>query len=160
MSLQVNVNIVKGWPSATAVEKSLSAAVAVAQGDIVYISSAGQWVKAAAALNREAFIVLVDSTDPATGRTSTNPSSYTQVAYGSIQALSLSNPLEIETTRYTGSSFSPTSQLTFDANGALKVAGAGDVVIGRCTTGLVQIGDRRYITFIPCSPYTYAAAVA
>ena len=54
MSLQVNVNIVKGWPSASVVEKSLSAAVAVAQGDIVYISSAGQWEKAAASAAKEA----------------------------------------------------------------------------------------------------------
>jgi hypothetical protein len=157
MSLQVNVNIVKGWPSATAVEKNLPAAAAVAQGDIVYISSTGQWEKTAASVAKEAFIVLVDSTDPATGRVSTNPSSYSQVAYGSVQALSLSNPLEIETTRYTGSSFAPNTELTLDGTtGALKAAVATNVVIGRCTTGFVQIGDRKYITFMPCASYVKA----
>lgn len=154
MSLQVNVNIVKGWPSATAVEKSLPAAAAVAQGDIVYISLAGQWEKAAASAAKDAFIVMADSTDPSTGRVSTNSNSYTQVAYGSVQALSLSNALEIETTRYTGSSFSPNTELTLDGTtGALKAAVSTNVVVGRCTTGFVQIGDRKYITFSPCAPY-------
>jgi len=157
MSLQVNVNIVKGWPSASVVEKSLSAAVAVAQGDIVYISSAGQWEKAAASAAKEAFIIMADSTDPSTGRTSTNPNSYTQIAYGAVHGLSLSNALEIETTRYTGSSFAPNTELTLDGTtGALKAAASTNVVVGRCTTGFVQIGDRKYITFAPCAPYAKA----
>jgi hypothetical protein len=159
MSLEVNVNITKGWPSPSIVEKSLAAAsgTSLAQGDIATVNSSGQWVKAAhgttMTLNALPFIIMVDSTDPSTNRGSHQPTNYRQLPYGAIHGIGFNNALEIETTNYdTGGTYSVGTELAVGAAanaGRLKVAAAGEVVIGTVTRAPYTLGTKTYLTFVP-----------
>jgi hypothetical protein len=154
MSLEVNVNIVKGWPSPSVVEKSLAAATGttLSQGDIATVNSDGKWVKAATtAINDLPFIIMVDSTDPTTNRGSHQPSSYRQVGYGAIHGIGFNNALEIETTNHVtaGSpNYAIGAQLTAKA-GVLTVAATGETVIGTVTRSPYILGNKTYLTFVP-----------
>lgn len=162
MSLEVNVNIVKGWPNPSVVEKSLAAATGVSlfQGDIAVVDSTGKWIKAAhgttMTLSALPFIIMVDSTDPSTNRGSHNPSSYRQLAYGAIHGIGFTNALEIETTNYkTTDSYSVGSELAVGSGsggtvaGQLKLAATGEIVIGTVTRAPYTLGNKTYLTFVP-----------
>jgi len=140
MSLEVNVNIVKGWPNPSVVEKSLAAATGVSlfQGDIAVVDSTGKWTKAAH------------------GTTMHIPSSYRQLAYGAIHGIGFTNALEIETTNYkTTDSYSVGSELAVGSGsggtvaGQLKLAATGEIVIGTVTRAPYTLGNKTYLTFVP-----------
>lgn len=168
MSLQVEVNIVKGWPSPSVVEKSLPVASgSLAQGDIVNIDSNGKWAKltnAATLANiGTPFIIMVDSTDPSTNR-GAYTTDYKQVGYGAIHGIGLNNALEIETTNFdndgdlTGE-YAIGTELTIGSTAGKLAAAAGsssDPVIGRVSRAPYSLGTKTYLTFIPCEPYIKA----
>lgn len=149
MSLQVNVNIVKGWPDASIVEKSLSSSVALVQGDIVRVGTNGtSWSKGITAKHQIPFIVMVDSTDPSTNRGTTDSTSYLQVAFGAIHGIGLNNALEIETTNYTSATYTVGTALSAPA-GLLKIAASGEFVVGSVSRAPYSLGSKTYLTFIP-----------
>lgn len=151
MSLEVNVNIVKGWPNPSIVEKSLAAAsgVTLSQGDIAVLNSNGQWSKpATTAITALPFIIMVDSTDPSTAR-GAHKSDYRQVAYGAIHGIAFNNALEIETANYkTTDTYVIGSELTAK-NGQLCLAATGETVIGSVTRAPYSMGTKTYLTFVP-----------
>jgi hypothetical protein len=151
MSLEVNVNILKGWPNPSIVEKSLAAAsgVTLSQGDIAVLNSNGQWSKpATTAITALPFIIMVDSTDPSTSR-GAHKSDYRQVAYGAIHGIAFNNALEIETANYkTTDTFVIGSELTAK-NGQLCLAASGETVIGSVTRAPYSMGNKTYLTFVP-----------
>lgn len=152
MSLEVNVNIVKGWPNPSVVEKSLAAATSVtlSQGDIAFVDSTGKWSKpATTTIASLPFIIMVDSTDPSTNRGSHSPSNYRQIAYGAIHGIGFNNALEVETANYkTTDTFVVGSELTAK-NGQLCLATTGDVVIATVTRAPYSLGNKTYLTFVP-----------
>jgi hypothetical protein len=152
MSLQVNVNIVKGWPDSTIIEKSLSSGSgvgALAQGDIVRVGTDGvTWVKGINTKYQIPFIVMVDSADPSANRGSTDTTSYLQVAFGAIHGIGLNNALEIETTNYTPATYTVGAALSAPA-GLLKIAVTGEVVVGTVSKAPYSLGSKTYLTFIP-----------
>jgi hypothetical protein len=151
MSLEVNVNILKGWPNPSVVEKSLAAAsgVTLSQGDIAVLDSTGKWSKpATTAITALPFIIMVDSTDPSTNR-GAHKSDYRQVAYGAIHGIAFNNALEIETANYkTTDTFVIGSELTAK-NGQLCLAATGETVIGSVTRAPYSMGTKTYLTFVP-----------
>lgn len=166
MSLEVNVNIVKGWPSPSIVEKSLPAASgALAQGDIALPTASG-WALLDGATKSVAitpFIIMVDSTDPSTNRGAFT-ADYKQVGYGAIHGIGLNNALEIETTNFkndgdlTGE-YTVGTELsvgTTSEAGELKAAVSTEVVIGKVSRAPYSLGTKTYVTFIPCDPYVKA----
>ncbi len=151
MSLEVNVNILKGWPNPSIVEKSLAAAsgVTLSQGDIAVVDSAGKWSKpATTAIGALPFIIMVDSTDPSTNR-GAHKSDYRQVAYGAIHGIAFNNALEVETANYkTTDTYAIGSDLTAK-NGQLCLAATGETVIGTVTRAPYSMGTKTYLTFAP-----------
>lgn len=151
MSLEVNVNILKGWPNPSVVEKSLAAAsgVTLSQGDIAVMDSTGKWTKpATTAITALPFIIMVDSTDPSTSR-GAHKSDYRQVAYGAIHGIAFNNALEIETANYkTTDTYVIGSELTAKA-GVLQLAASGETVIGTVTRAPYSLGSKTYLTFVP-----------
>ena len=168
MSLEVNVNIVKGWPSPTIVEKSMAAASgSLAQGDIVKPTASG-WALIDGGTKTVAnfatpFIIMVDSTDPSTNRGAFT-ADYKQVGYGAIHGIGLNNALEIETTNFANDGdlsgeYAAGVELTVGTSGAvgeLKAASSSDVVIGKVSRAPYSLGTKTYVTFIPCDPYVKA----
>jgi hypothetical protein len=152
MSLEVNVNIVKGWPNPSVVEKSLAAAtgVTLSQGDVAVVDSTGKWSKpATTTISALPFIIMVDSADPSTNRGSHSPSSYRQLPYGAIHGIGFNNALEIETTNYkTSDTFNVGTELTAK-NGQLCAAASTEVVIGTVTRAPYSLGTKTYLTFVP-----------
>lgn len=159
MSLEVNVNILKGWPNPSIVEKSLAAAsgVTLSQGDIAEIDSNGKWAKpATTTLGATPYIIMVDSTDPSTNR-GAHKSDYKQVAYGAIHGIAFNNALEVETANYdSAETYSVGSPLTA-ANGELTLAASGETIIGTVTRVPYSMGNKTYLTFVPSTGH---AAVA
>ena len=152
MSLQVNVNIVKGWPSPFIVEKSLPAAsgTTVAQGSIATVNTSGAWVLGVTAPDQVPFVIMVDPTDPSTNRGATN-SGYIQVGYGAIHGIALTNALEIETTNYdAGSTYTIGTPVSAPA-GIIKKAASGEYVVGTVSVAPYTLGTKTYLTFIPTS---------
>lgn len=151
MSLEVNVNILKGWPNPSIVEKSLAAAsgVTLSQGDIAVMDSTGKWTKpATTAITALPFIIMVDSTDPSTAR-GAHKSDYRQVAYGAIHGIAFNNALEIETANYkTTDTYAVGSELTAK-NGQLCLAASEETVIGTVTRAPYSMGNKTYLTFVP-----------
>lgn len=160
MSLEVNVNILKGWPNPSIVEKSLPAAsgVTLSQGDIATLDSTGKWTKpATTAITDLPFIIMVDSTDPSTARAA-HKSDYKQVAYGAIHGIAFNNALEVETANYkTTDTYVVGSELTAK-NGQLCLAAAEEVVIGTVTRAPYSMGNKTYLTFVPRENREKAAA--
>lgn len=154
MSLKVAINITKGWPNPYIVEDSLHSAVALAQGDVVTINASRQWAKGATATG-SAYIIMVDSTDPTTGRAALDPS-YIQVPYGAIHGISLRNALEIEVSNYslllddgiTAANLKVGSVLSAP-EGKIKIAEVGEIVIGTVVKVPYNLGGTNYLTFIP-----------
>lgn len=151
MSLEVNVNILRGWPNPSIVEKSLPAAsgVTLSQGDIAVLNASGQWSKpATTAITALPFIIMVDSTDPSTNR-GAHKSDYRQVAYGAIHGIAFNNALEIETANYkTTDTYVIGSELTAK-NGQLCLAASTETVIGTVTRAPYSMGNKTYLTFVP-----------
>lgn len=151
MSLQVLVNITKGWPSPFVVEKSLPAGsgVTLTQGLIATIATTGAWQLGVTSVDQIPFVIMVDHTDPSTNRGSALPTQYVQVGYGAIHGVGLNNPLEIETAVYdTGSSYAIGDVLSAPA-GTIKKAASTEVVIGTVVAAPYSLGNHTYLTYIP-----------
>jgi len=155
MSLQVNVNITKGWPNPSILEKSLAGETALAQGDIVRVNSDGKWEKGIDALGQVPFIIMVDSTDPSTNRGSHEPTSYVQLGFGAIHGIALSNPLEIETTNYDSDTYTVGLELSAPA-GQIQKAVTNDIVVATVIAAPFARGTKSYLTIIPVAPYKKA----
>ena len=144
MSLKLGINILKGWPSPYILEDSLKTAVALTQGNVVYRNSSDQWAlwsglaaTAAAAIARTPYIVMVDTTDPSTGRGQYEGAAELnvyQMAVGAVHAIALNNPLEIQLATAVGS-IVVGDQLSVDADGVIKKALTGDLIVGVVSRG-------------------------
>jgi len=154
MSLQVNVNITKGWPSPFIVEKSLPAGsgVTLSQGLIATVSTAGVWQLGVTSVDQIPFVIMVDATDPSTNRGSDNPTSYVQVGYGAIHGIAFSNALEIETAVYTAASYNIGDPVSAPA-GTIKKAASGEVIIGTVSVAPYSLGTKTYLTYIPSTSH-------
>jgi len=146
MSLDVSLNIVKGWPNPYIVEDSLACDVALAQGDVVTIGTNRKWVKGVTSANSTPYIITVDSTDPSTARVA-HKAGYVQVPWGNIHGISLSNALEIETANYAAGSYVVGDALSAPA-GKIQEAANGELIVGIVTKAPYQLGDMTYLTFM------------
>lgn len=153
MSLDVRVNITKGWPNPSILEESLPAdgsatGTVLEAGEIVHINatSAG-WQRGVTALAQIPFILLANGDDPSTGR-SAHKAGYKQVKYGNIHGVALTNPLEIETTQYDDSdNYAINDELSAPA-GIIKLAESTEVIIGTVKKAPYRLGELSYLTFI------------
>jgi len=148
MSLKLGINILKGWPNPYILEDSLKGAVALTQGNVVYRNTDNKWElwsgKAAdiapiLPLSVSPYVVMVDSTDPSTGRGQYEGAAdlnVHQMDVGAIHAISLSNPLEIQVA--SSVTFTIGQQISVSITGGVqsyKVAAAGELVIGVVSRG-------------------------
>lgn len=184
MSLQVLVNITKGWPSPAIVEKSLAAGagVTLTQGLIATIAATGLWQLGVTSVDQVPFLITVDKTDPSTARGAfAGGTSYLQVAYGAIQGIGLNNALEIEVVNYGGSPYQvttlgvgttatytvgsvlsapATATGTNGVNGAVQLASSNQIIIGTVTVAPYQRGNWTYLTWIPVPSHNYGSYVS
>jgi hypothetical protein len=184
MSLQVLVNITKGWPSPFIVEKSLTAGagVTLTQGLIATIASTGLWQLGVTTVDQVPFLITVDATDPSTSRGAyTGGTSYKQVAYGAIQGIGFNNALEIEVANYGGSPYQTvtlgvgtttayaigavlsapaTATGNNGVNGTVQPASSNQIIIATVTAAPYQRGNWTYLTFIPVPSHNYGSYVS
>lgn len=153
MSLDVKVNITKGWPNPQIVEDSLPAdgsatGTVLSQGEIVHINAtSGGWQRGVTSINQTAYILLANGDDPSTGR-SAHKAGYKQVKYGNIHGVSLSNPLEIETAVFDDEDNYAINDALSAPAGTIKLAENGEVVVGIVKKTPYRLGELTYLTFV------------
>lgn len=148
MGLALKLNFTKGWPNPAIFEVSSTAADAteygqIDEGKIAILDVNGKWViqsLEAAAIgatpalkNRMPFVLWNGAAkDGDHGAPFSATNHYAQVQWGGIQGIGFSNPIEFETSQFTGTP-AVGDVLTVDANGQLKTAAAGDLIVAICT---------------------------
>jgi hypothetical protein len=129
-SLKLKVNIKKGWPNPSIVEKVLpaddgNAAMLEAGFIVTRNATATAWALGIDKVDKEAFVLMNDQDDPDAARgPADTPSAYTQANWGGLHGLSLQNPLEIETIQFEGT------------------PAIGDKIFCRADTGKLAVGEK------------------
>lgn len=136
--------VLKGWPSPSIVEKAAAfsgndtagAATGVLEdGKVGRLDTAGKWELGLAVSNTNQFpYIFRNSEDDADAAPDSPVADAVPVRYGSIQGLSLKNPLTFETAQYTGTPavgnlVSVVAGGSADA-GKFKVAVSTEVILG------------------------------
>lgn len=106
MSLAIKLNFVKGWPNPHInefVSNNTAAAVAVDEGKIAHRSSTGAWVLGVSAVGQDGYVLWNGAArDGDHGVSFDSTKTFQQVRWGGIQGISLDNPIEFETSQYSG----------------------------------------------------------
>jgi len=148
MGLALKLNFLKGWPNPHIYEEVAAAANAtefgqIDEGKIATLTAAGKWeigsLEAAAlsgtpALrNRMPFVLWNGAGKEGDhGAPFSATQHFAQVNWGGIQGIAFSNPIQFETSQFTGTP-AVGDVLTVDANGLLKVGATGDLIVAVCT---------------------------
>lgn len=153
MSLDVKVNITKGWPNPSIVEDSLPAdgsatGTPLSQGEIVTINpTSGGWQRGATSVNQTPYILLANADDPSTGRKA-HKAGYKQVHYGNIHGVALANPLEIEVADFKSDDNYAINDAVSAPSGQIRKAQNGEVVVGVVKKTPYRLGELTYLTFV------------
>ena len=160
-SMTLKVNITKGWPNPNILEraaaKSGSESQTLEAGKFGYLS-AGAWILGTSSKLQETHVFMQDQDDPDTGRANVI-SDAVSVKYGSIQGISLRNPIEIETVQFVsnaglveGAEVS-VSNAADATKGQLKLAVSTEVVVGIVNKAAYSLGGASYLTITPIAAY-------
>lgn len=165
-SLKLKVNFTKGWPSKSIVEEVLQpdTGVLVEAGFIGRRTTTNKWALGITALTQEPFIFRNDYDDPDAGRSAPD-SDTVAVKFGGIQGISFQNPLEVETTQYSGNP-AVGDLLYAHTDGLLKIAvnaagtlvTASKVVLCVVTKAGFYIGQSKFIRVSPIQRYVSPAS--
>jgi len=162
-SLRNKINFTKGWPNPNIVEAVLppDSGVSIQAGFIGRrkATTPDKWILGVTELYQDAFVFRTDDQSPEAARGAHN-TNYVQIPFGGVQGISLSNPLEFETTQFVGSPAKGDllhSPATGDdagklvvcqlANGTKEVNDAVALVV--CVAPVFYIGDTPYILVSP-----------
>lgn len=164
MSLKLKVNITKGWPNPQILEETLApnTGVTIEAGMIGSKDPAtGKWRLGLPGIAGDVpYIFLNDSGDPDANRGAHEAGAlYVQIGWGGVHGISLTQPLEIQTTQFdSAQTFAVGDQVYVHTDGKLKrgvdsagakVAGStnGAVIVGIVTVPSHTIGKSTFITF-------------
>ena len=128
MSLQKNLNFVRGWPNPHINEWIGKPATGVVplEGAIAHRNSAGAWVLGVSSPGQLAYVLWNGAAGDGDQGVAFNPAlSSQQVNWGGVQGVGHDNPIEYTTTRYSGTPAFGDS-LYADTDGLLKVAVQAD----------------------------------
>lgn len=156
MSLSKKLNFVKGWPNPHINEfvGKMSSGQTALEGAIAHRNSSGQWVLGVSAQNQLPYVLWNGADgDGDQGFTFSASQSYQQTDWGGIQGVGFDNPIEFQTTRYSGTPVFGDS-LYADTDGILKIcAGSASVsnkvIVATVTVGVTAIGGLSFITVVP-----------
>ena len=163
MSLTLKVNFKKGWPSPSIVEKAAQPATGVTTleaGMVGHLDTAGAWVLGVSHLNQLPYVFRNDQGDPDANR-GAHDATYVAGAFGAIQGVAHSNPIEYQTVQYAGTP-AVGDELYADTDGEVKVAvtkaqaearsgttAASQVIVAVVTKGVHAYQHASYIQVVP-----------
>lgn len=162
MSFSLKLNFTKGWPNPYIYERMCAATTPseVDEGKIAHIVN-GKWVVGfpAAKIDWMPFVLwngAAQDGDHGIAFDKTN-ASYQQATYGSIQGIAFSNPIEFQTSQFTGTvgAFVDGAQLSVSnaadaTKGKFKIAESTEVVVAICLgVAALSPGGVQMITVVP-----------
>jgi hypothetical protein len=149
MSMQLKVNISKGWPSPAIVEESAlpNTGVTIEAGMVGSIdSTTGKWKLGTLTVSSIPYIFLNDSGDPDAVRASIGVTA--NVPWGGVHGILFLSPIEVETIQYAGTP-AVGDDLTINAAGKFAVATNGQLVSAICTAAPFAVSESTFIRLIP-----------
>lgn len=160
MSLALKVNFKKGWPNPSILE-AVAPGVAGLEAGMVGRKhpTTGAWVLGITGINDLPFVFRNSFGDPdaargpGIGADTANQGTWNQVAFGGIQGIALSNPIEVETVQFNPLAAPAVGNaLSVGTNGKFKIAVATEIIVAVCTEASHGYQGANFITFIPVAP--------